>query len=110
MPAIDVVDKNNAFVIKAELPGMKVDDIDITIEDRTLTIKGERKTEREEKGEEYYRSEGTYGRFLRSITLPSRVDASKIEANYENGILEITVPKTVDTEPKQIKVAVKQRA
>ena len=108
MPAIDVVDKNSTFMIKAELPGMKLDDIEITIEDRTLTIKGERKTEREVKEEEYYRSEGTYGRFLRSITLPSSVDASKIEASYENGILEVTVPKTVEKEPKKIRVAVKK--
>jgi len=104
-PSIEVFDRDDKLVVKAELPGMNEDDIDVSVEDNTLTIKGERKAENEVKEEEYYRCERFYGSFFRAIPLPSRVDAEGIEANYEDGILEITFPKVGEEKSKKIKVS-----
>jgi HSP20 family protein len=107
-PAIEVLEKEDKFVVKAELPGMKEEDIDISVVGDTLTIKGERKAESEVKEEDYYCCERSYGSFSRSIALPSSVDAKKIEASYENGVLEVSLPKTPEVKPKKISVSVKK--
>ncbi|MBI2836538.1 MAG: Hsp20/alpha crystallin family protein [Chloroflexi bacterium] len=108
LPAIDVYEKDDRLVVKAELPGIKEEDIDISISDSELTIRGERKTETEVKEENYYRSERSYGSFFRSIPLPSTVDSDKVEANYDKGILEITMPKMAAEKAKKIKVSKKK--
>jgi len=110
MPAVDVFEKDDKFVVKAELPGMKEEDIDVSVVGDTLTVKGERKTETEVEEEDYYRCERSYGSFYRSIPLPSTVDASKIEASYEDGVLEVTLPKIAEVKPKKIAVSAKKKA
>jgi HSP20 family protein len=110
VPPIEVFEKEDKFVVKAELPGMKEEDIDISISGDTLTIKGERKAETEVKEEDYYCCERSYGSFLRSLALPSTVDASKIEAGYEDGVLEISLPKATEVKPKKVAVSTKKAA
>jgi HSP20 family protein len=109
-PAIDVFEKDDRFVVKAELPGMKEEDINISIVGDTLTVKGERKTESEVKEDDYYCCERSYGSFSRSLAVPSNVDTKKIEANYEDGVLEISLPKIPEAEPKKISVSAKKKA
>jgi HSP20 family protein len=110
MPAVDVFEKEDKFVVKAELPGMKEDDIDVSVIGDTLSIKGEKKTETEIKDEDYYRCERSYGSFYRSIPIPSNVDANKIEASFEDGILEVALPKSAKVKPKKIAVSAKKKA
>ena len=109
-PAIEVFEKEDRFLVKAELPGMKEEDIDISAVGDTLTIKGERKVESEVKEEDYYCCERSYGSFFRSIALPSHVDAQKIEASYEDGVLEVSLPKIPEVKPKKISVSAKKKA
>ena len=106
-PAVDIHDEKDSYLIKADLPGVKQNEIDISVDDDTLTLKGDRKVEKEEKDKNYYRSERVYGAFQRSFALPSSVDATKIAANYKDGVLEIRIPKTEEVKKKQIKVEVK---
>lgn len=106
-PAIEMYEKNNHFVVKAELPGVKKEDVDISITGDTLTIKGERKTSKEVKDEDYYRCESHYGSFSRSITLPAAVDPKKIEASYENGVLEVQLPKARESVPTKVEIKAK---
>jgi HSP20 family protein len=108
-PTIDVFEKEDKFVVKAELPGMKEEDIDISVVGDTLTIKGERKAESEVEEEDYYYCERSYGSFSRSIAIPSNVDAKKIEANYNDGVLEVSLPKTPEVKPKKISVSAKKK-
>jgi HSP20 family protein len=108
-PAIEVFEKEDKFVVKAELPGMKEEDMDISVADDTLTIKGEKKTESEVKEEDYYCCERSYGSFSHSIALPSNVDAKKIEASYEDGVLEVSLPKAPEVKPKKIAVSAKKK-
>jgi HSP20 family protein len=110
MPSVDVIDKGDKLVVKAELPGMKEEDIDISVVGDTLRIKGEKETDTEVEEADYFRSECTYGSFYRSIPLPSTVDASKIEANLDDGVLEITLPKSAEVKPKKIAVSAKKKA
>jgi len=110
MPAVDVFDKKDKFIVKAELPGMKEEDIDVSVVGDTLSIKGEKKTETEVKDEAYYRCERTYGSFYRSIPLPSTVDANKIEASFEDGVLEVVLPKSAEVKPKKIAVSARKKA
>jgi len=110
MPAVDVFEKEDRFVVKAELPGMKEEDIDVSVIGDTLSIKGERKTETEIKEEDYYRCERSYGSFYRSIPIPSNVDADKIEASFEDGVLEVALPKSAKVKPKKIAVSAKKKA
>lgn len=107
-PPVEMYEKTDRFVVRAELPGMKKEDIDISLVGDTLTISGERKPEADIKDEEYLRCELCYGKFSRSITLPSAVDANKVEATYENGILLITLPKAEEAKPKKIELKVKE--
>jgi len=108
-PAIEVFEKDDKLVVKAEIPGIKEEDIDVSVVGDTLTIKGQRKAESEVREEDYYHCERSYGSFLRSMTLPSHVDASKIEATYEDGILEVTLPKVPEVKPKKIAVTGKSK-
>jgi HSP20 family protein len=108
-PAIEMFEKDDKFMVKAELPGMKEEDIDVSVVGDTLTIKGERKAESEVKEEDYYCCERSYGSFTRSITLPSSVDPKNIEASYENGVLEISLPKAAEVKPKKITVSAKKK-
>jgi HSP20 family protein len=110
MPAVDVFEKEDKFVIKAELPGMKEEDIDVSMVGDTLFIRGEKKAEAEVKDEDYYRCERTYGSFYRSIPLPSTMDADKIEASFEDGVLEVVIPKSAKMKPKKVAVAAKKKA
>ncbi len=105
-PAIDIYDSKDNVVVKADLPGLKKDDIEVLIQDNILTIKGEKKQEREVKEEDYIRSERFYGSFHRSISLPSEVDGSKVKAVFKDGVLELTLPKKEEAKPKQIKIDV----
>ncbi len=107
LPAVDIVDEKDRVRIKADLPGVNKDDVDIRIEDGVLSIKGERKEEKEEKDKNFYRKECFYGSFERSVALPAEVDANKAEASYKDGVLEIILPKKEESKPKQIKLKVK---
>ena len=106
-PAVEMYDENSGFVVKAELPGVKKDNIDISVSGDTLTIKGEKKASKEVKEEDYYRCESQYGTFSRSITMPAAVDAKKIEATYQDGILEVHVPKIKEAVPTKVEIKVK---
>jgi HSP20 family protein len=108
LPPLEMYEKKDKVVVRAEIPGMKQEEVDISVEDNTLTIKGERKAESEVKDEDYSRCELSYGRFSRSVALPSKVQAEKVEASYDNGILEITLPKAPEAKPKRIAVKAKQ--
>jgi len=104
-----VFEKEDKFVVKAELPGMKEEDIDISVVGDTLTIKGERKAESEVKEEDYYCCERSYGNFSRSIAVPPNVDAKNIEASFEDGVLEVNLPKVPEVKPKKIAVSAKKK-
>jgi len=109
VPAIEVFEKEDKFVVKAELPGMKEEDIDVSVVGDTLTIKGERKAESEVKEEDYYCCERSYGSFSRSLAVPTNVDAKKIEATFEDGVLEVNLPKAPEVKPKKITVSAKKK-
>lgn len=105
-PIIDVFEEKDDIVVKAELPGMEKDNIDVNLTDHRLTIKGEKKKEDEVKEENYYRAERSYGSFLRTLDLPKDVRADKVKASFKNGILEIRMPKTEEARTKEVKVKV----
>ncbi|MGD0351277.1 MAG: Hsp20/alpha crystallin family protein [Verrucomicrobiota bacterium] len=105
-PALDVYEDKENFIVKAELPGMKNEDIDVSLHDGSLSISGERKSETKHKDAEVYRAERFFGRFQRTVTLPAPVAADKVKAQYKDGILTVTLPKTEEAKPKQIDVSV----
>ena len=105
VPAIDVYEDKDHLFVRAEVPGMKKDEIDISLHEGVLTLSGERKLENEYKEAESHRAERFVGRFQRSITLPSPVDAAKVRATYKDGILAVTLPKAEEAKPKQISVS-----
>jgi HSP20 family protein len=109
MPAVDVFEKADRFVVKAELPGIKEEDIHVSVVGDTLSIRGEKKSETEVKEEDYYRSERSYGSFYRSIPIPANVNADKIEACFEDGVLEVALPKSVKAKPKKVTVSAKKK-
>jgi len=106
VPAVDVYEDNKKVVLKLEVPGIEEKDLDIRVENNTLTVKGERKFEKEEKEENFHRIERRYGSFYRAFTLPSTVDTEHINANYKNGVLALELSKKPEAQPKQIKVNV----
>jgi HSP20 family protein len=108
-PAIEVLEKKDKFVVRAELPGMKEEDIDVSVIGDTLTITGERKAETEVQEENYYCCERSYGSFLRSIAIPSHVNVDKIKATYEDGLLEISLPKAPEVKPKKVSVSARKQ-
>lgn len=107
IPAVDILETENDLVLKAELPGFKPEDVDIRVENNTLTLKGERKFEVNEDKEHYHRRERVFGTFMRSFILPSGVEVDKVSAEYSNGVLQVTLPKREETKPKQITVKIK---
>jgi HSP20 family protein len=106
MPPVDVFETPESIVLKADLPDVNKDEVDISIENNTLTIRGERKLEKETKEKNFYRMERSYGTFSRSFTLPPTVAADRVEAGFDNGVLTLTLPKREESKPKQIKVKV----
>ncbi len=103
-PAIDLREEEKRFVIEADLPGVKKDDIQIEVENNVLALRGERRFDHEAKKENYHRIERAYGKFMRSFTLPARIDASEIAASHNNGILEIVIPKAKEALPQKIEI------
>ncbi len=106
LPSLDVAETKNELVVKCEVPGMDPKDIDISLSDGMLTIKGEKKQEREEKEADYHLVERSYGSFSRSVQLPKEVQGDKINASYKNGILKITLPKSEEAKKKEVKIKV----
>ena len=100
-PQVEVVERGNELIIRADLPGMTKDDINVDIDDRSIIIRGERKSEREENEKGYYRSERSYGSFYRRVPLPNGVDAEEATADFRDGVLEITLPAPQKTEEKR---------
>ena len=107
VPNIEMYDRKNEIVVKAELPGVAKEDIDLSITKDSLTLKGEVKKEEEVKDENYYSCERSYGSFTRTIALPVDVDNEKAKASFKNGVLEIVLPKKEEAKPKEIKIEVK---
>jgi HSP20 family protein len=107
VPAVDVAENETAYKITAELPGMAEKDIEVSLTEDTLTIKGEKRQEHEEKGENRYLSERSYGSFQRSFSLPSGVDRDKLAATFANGVLTVTLPKTPEAQKQAKKIEVK---
>jgi HSP20 family protein len=103
---LDVYEEKEEIVAKAEVPGLEKEDIEVSIADSTLTIKGEKKKEEEVKEEDYYRLELSYGSFVRSVELPREVQTDKVKATFKNGVLEIRMPKSEEAKKKEIKVKV----
>jgi len=106
-PLVDVTENDHAYLLNVELPGVSRNDVKIVVQDNQLTIRGEKKQEKESKNSNYHRVERSYGSFQRTFTLPSTVKAEKIEANYNDGVLSITVPKAEEAKTKEIEVKVK---
>jgi len=105
-PALDVVEEKDNFLVKMDLPGLSKEDVSVTIQDNFLTIKGERKHEVEKKEANFHHRERVYGSFTRTIELPTRVDAGKVDATFRDGVLHVTLPKSEEAKPKEIKVSV----
>ena len=105
-PSIDMIDKKDEILVKAEVPGMDKKDIHVSVSGDILTIKGEKKTEQEVKEENYYRCETSYGSFLRTIPLPVAVESDHIKAQYKNGILELHLPKSKEVKEKTKEIAI----
>ena len=103
-PEVDVEETADTIIIRADLPGMDKKDISISVENRELTIRGERKNEVDEGKSNFHRVERTYGSFRRSFSLPARVQADKVEASYQDGVLEVSVPKAEEVKPKAIEI------
>jgi HSP20 family protein len=106
IPAMDLVETAEHFVLKADLPGMTESDITIELENNVLTIAGERKTEHESDAEGYYRIERASGAFSRSLTLPEGIDAEAVKATFDNGVLEVRVPKPANAQPRRVQIGV----
>jgi HSP20 family protein len=104
VPAVDVYEDEHKVTLKLEIPGIKQEEVDVRLENNTLTVRGERNFEKEEKEENFHRIERRYGSFARSFTLPSTLDTENVQASYENGVLKIELAKRAEAKPKQIKV------
>ncbi len=105
-PRVDISETNKQYIIKAELPEVDKDDVDVSVENGMLTISGERRFEREDESEEQHRIERMYGKFQRSFTLPSDADAAGITARSKNGVLKVTIPKLVETKDSPVRISV----
>ena len=104
MPAMDLVENDDNFVLRADLPGLSEDDVKLEFEDGTLTVSGERKAEHEAKNEGYYRVERAFGSFSRSLTLPQGVDPEAVTASFDRGVLEVRIPKPEERKPRRIEI------
>ena len=105
LPSIDVSATDKEIIVRAEVPGMEKEDIDVTLTEGLLTIKGEKKHEREEKKENYHRMETHYGEFCRTLKLPGEIETDKVDAKYKDGVLKITIPKSEKAEAKKVKIS-----
>ncbi len=105
-PAVDVQETDKEYLIKADLPDVKKEDVKVELLDGTLTIEGERQQEKEEKGKTFHKIEREYGKFLRRFAMPSEVDATKVQADFKNGVLNVHLPKSATAKPKAIDVKV----
>jgi HSP20 family protein len=105
-PSVDIMEKEGNLILRAELPGLSEKQIELKLEGNTLTLKGERKMENEDKKGTYHRVESSYGSFTRSFRLPDTVDTNKIHADYKNGILTVTIPQKSEVKPREIPVSV----
>ena len=103
-PPVDIYEDGDNLVLKAELPGINPDDVEVRVEDNTLYMKGERKFEKEVKEENYHRVERAYGTFARTFSLPNSIDSDKVAASYKDGVLTLTLPKKEEAKPKKIKI------
>lgn len=103
-PAVDISEDNKEFLVKAELPGLKREEVKVTVEDGVLSITGERKVEKEEKNKKYHRIERSYGSFVRSFTLPEGADAAKVNAEFKDGVLNVHLAKSPSAQPKAIEI------
>jgi HSP20 family protein len=106
VPPVDIYEDEHKIVLKLEVPGLKQEDLDIRLENNTLTVRGERKFEKEEKEENFHRIERRYGSFFRSFTVPNTINTENVKASYDAGVLRIELEKRAETKPKQIKVQV----
>jgi HSP20 family protein len=105
-PAVDILETEDAILLKADIPDVKIEDIDIRVENNTLTLRGHRKFEKDEKVKGWHRLGRSYGEFVRSFALPNTVDTEKVGADYKDGVLVVTLPKKEAAKPRQVKVAV----
>ncbi len=103
-PAVDIYETENELVLTAEIPGVAEKDVEIKVEDNTLTLKGERRFEKETREENYHRIERSYGSFYRAFALPNSIDPDKIQAEHENGVFKIVMPKRLELKPRTVKV------
>ena len=106
LPPMDLVETEDHFVLRADLPGLSEEDVSIELEDSVLTVAGERKTEHEDKKEGFYRMERSFGQFRRSLTLPEGVDADGITASFDKGVLEVRIPKPEERKPRKVAISV----
>ncbi len=106
VPPVDIYEDEHKVVLKLEVPGMKDEDLDIRVENNTLTVRGERKFESEEKEENFHRIERRYGSFYRAFTVPTTVDTEKVQAKYDAGVLRIEMERKAESKPKQVKIGV----
>ena len=106
IPAMDLVEAGEHFVLKADLPGLSENEVNIEVENNVLTVSGERKTELEDKHEGYYRLERAFGAFSRSLTLPEGIDPDAVTASFDNGVLEVRIPKPAEAKPRRVQIAV----
>jgi HSP20 family protein len=109
VPSMDLVETDESFVLRADLPGMTEADVSIELEDNVLTVSGERKAEHEDKKEGFYRMERSFGQFRRSLTLPEGVDADGIGATFDKGVLEVRIPKPEERKPRRVSIQVGDR-
>ena len=105
-PLVDIIEDDKEFLVKAELPGLKVEEIKVTVEEGVLTISGERKVEKEEKNKKYHRVERAYGKFERSFTLPDKADGARANAEFKEGVLQVHLPKTEKPAGKALEVKI----
>jgi len=105
-PAMDIHETEDAYVVEADVPGLKKDDIHLEVADNVLTIKGERKEQKEEKEKNYHRVERSFGSFARSVALPNGIDGTKVSAKFEDGVLKVTLPKHEASKPRRVEVKV----
>ncbi|MCW3069816.1 MAG: Hsp20/alpha crystallin family protein [Solirubrobacterales bacterium] len=110
IPAMDLVEEGDHFVLRADLPGVREEDVNVELEDNVLTISGERKAEHEDRKEGYHRIERAVGRFSRSLTLPEGIDPDSIEARFENGVLTVRIPKPEERRPRRVEISVGDRS
>jgi HSP20 family protein len=104
VPAMDLVEEDDSLVLRADLPGMSEDDVNIEVKDGVLTVSGERKAEEKKQGEGYYRVERAFGSFSRSLSIPEGIDPEQVSAQFDNGVLEVRIPKPAERKPHRVQI------